>query len=87
MVIGPFLPKMNANIFRCEAIWFQNCAFKCIHVGGVCVVCVCVCVWCAHVRERERTNMASSQQFSFIYLVVFFQHLFMFEIFLYVGET
>ena len=54
MVIGPFLPKMNANILRCEAIWFQNCAFKCIHVGGVCVVCVCVCVCGAHTCVKER---------------------------------
>ena len=61
-----------------------------MYVMWVLWVCVCVCVCArvrAHVRERERTNMASSQQFAFIYLVVFFQHLFMFEIFLYVRET
>ena len=48
------------------------------------VLCVCVrtCMY-----ERERTNMASSRQLSSIYLVAFQCLLFIFENFLYAGET
>ena len=75
MVIGLILPKMNANVFRCEAAWFLHCVFKC--ASPVCSACVCS--W-----QRESTNMARCWQFSFIYSVVFFQHFF--ENFVCVGE-
>lgn len=49
----------------------------CFQVCITCVLCVCMCV-------TESTNTARCWQFSFIYLVVFFQHFF--ENFVCVGE-